>query len=85
MTAIIDIHGRQILDSRGNPTVEVDVLLEDGSFGPLAAVDIQPIGSPYAPYGLRYLSLAVLPNGRERLYYEATRAAGAHELRSEMA
>ena len=33
MTAIIDIHGRQILDSRGNPTVEVDVLLEDGSFG----------------------------------------------------
>jgi enolase len=33
VTAIIDIHARQILDSRGNPTVEVDVLLEDGSFG----------------------------------------------------
>jgi enolase len=33
MTAIVDIHGREILDSRGNPTVEVDVLLEDGSFG----------------------------------------------------
>ena len=33
MTAIIDIHARQILDSRGNPTVEVDVVLEDGSFG----------------------------------------------------
>ncbi|WP_126172873.1 phosphopyruvate hydratase [Altericroceibacterium xinjiangense] len=33
MTAIADIHGRQILDSRGNPTVEVDVFLEDGSFG----------------------------------------------------
>jgi enolase len=33
MTAIIDIHGREILDSRGNPTVEVDVLLDDGSFG----------------------------------------------------
>jgi len=33
MTAIIDIHGREILDSRGNPTVEVDVLLEDGSMG----------------------------------------------------
>lgn len=33
MTAIIDIHARQILDSRGNPTVEVDVLLDDGSFG----------------------------------------------------
>ena len=33
MTAIIDIHARQILDSRGNPTVEVDVLLEDGTMG----------------------------------------------------
>ncbi len=33
MTAILSIHGRQILDSRGNPTVEVDVHLEDGSFG----------------------------------------------------
>jgi len=33
MTAIIDIQARQIFDSRGNPTVEVDVLLEDGSFG----------------------------------------------------
>ncbi len=33
MTAILDIHAREILDSRGNPTVEVDVLLEDGSFG----------------------------------------------------
>jgi enolase len=33
MTAIIDIHAREILDSRGNPTVEVDILLADGSFG----------------------------------------------------
>ncbi len=33
MTAIIDIHGREILDSRGNPTVEVDVVLESGAFG----------------------------------------------------
>jgi enolase len=33
MTAIIELHARQILDSRGNPTVEVDALLEDGSFG----------------------------------------------------
>jgi enolase len=33
MTAIVDIHARQILDSRGNPTIEVDVVLEDGSFG----------------------------------------------------
>jgi enolase len=33
MTAIVDIHGREILDSRGNPTVEVEVVLEDGSMG----------------------------------------------------
>ena len=33
MTAIIDVHAREILDSRGNPTVEVDVTLDDGSFG----------------------------------------------------
>jgi len=33
MTAIIDVHARQIIDSRGNPTVEGDVTLEDGSFG----------------------------------------------------
>ncbi len=33
MTAIVDIIGREILDSRGNPTVEVDVVLEDGALG----------------------------------------------------
>jgi enolase len=33
MTMIVDVHARQILDSRGNPTVEVDVTLEDGSSG----------------------------------------------------
>ncbi|OJI93048.1 enolase [Planktotalea frisia] len=33
MSAIIDIHAREILDSRGNPTVEVDVILEDGTMG----------------------------------------------------
>jgi enolase len=33
MTAIVDIIGREILDSRGNPTIEVDVVLEDGSLG----------------------------------------------------
>src|ERR1700759_2846769 len=33
MTAIADIHAREILDSRGNPTVEVDVTLESGEVG----------------------------------------------------
>ncbi|HYM20453.1 MAG TPA: phosphopyruvate hydratase [Candidatus Kapabacteria bacterium] len=33
MSAILDLHAREILDSRGNPTIEVDCILEDGSFG----------------------------------------------------
>jgi len=33
MSTILDIQAREILDSRGNPTVEVDVILEDGAFG----------------------------------------------------
>ena len=33
MISILDIRGRQILDSRGNPTIEVDVKLSDGSLG----------------------------------------------------
>lgn len=33
MSEIIDVHGREILDSRGNPTVEVDITLESGAFG----------------------------------------------------
>src|SRR6478752_7261670 len=33
MTAIVEVHGREIIDSRGNPTVEVDVILESGARG----------------------------------------------------
>ena len=40
MTAIIDITGREILDSRGNPTVEVDVLLESGAMGRAAVPSV---------------------------------------------
>ncbi|MFC7534381.1 hypothetical protein [Actinoplanes sp. GCM10030250] len=61
------------------------VRLPDGTFGELTAEDREPIGSPHSPNGLRYLSLAELPDGRQRLYYEATRADGAHDLRSELA
>jgi enolase len=45
MTAIVDIAGREILDSRGNPTVEVDVTLEDGSFGRAAVPSGASTGS----------------------------------------
>ncbi len=45
MTAIISVHAREILDSRGNPTVEVDVMLEDGSFGRAAVPSGASTGS----------------------------------------
>jgi enolase len=45
MTMIIDVHGRQVLDSRGNPTVEVEVLLESGAEGRA----IVPSGASTAP------------------------------------
>ena len=64
MTAIVDIIGREILDSRGNPTVEVDVVLEDGSKGRAAvpsgastgaheAVELRDGGKRYLGKGVR--------------------------------
>ena len=64
MTAILDIVGREILDSRGNPTVEVDVVLEDGSMGRAAvpsgastgayeAVELRDGGDRYLGKGVR--------------------------------
>jgi enolase len=64
MTAIVDIIGREILDSRGNPTVEVDVVLEDGSLGRAAvpsgastgsheAVELRDGGTRYFGKGVR--------------------------------
>lgn len=65
MTAIIDIHAREILDSRGNPTVEVDVLLEDGSMGRAAVPSGASTGAHEAVElrdgdGARYLGKGVL-------------------------
>ena len=64
MTAIVDIVGREILDSRGNPTVEVDVLLEDGSFGRAAVPSGASTGAHEAVElrdgGQRYLGKGVL-------------------------
>ncbi|OBZ94005.1 enolase [Pararhizobium polonicum] len=63
MTAIIDIIGREILDSRGNPTVEVDVHLEDGSFGRAAVPSGASTGAHEAVElrdgGTRYLGKGV--------------------------
>jgi len=63
MSAIIDVTGRQIFDSRGNPTVEVDVVLDDGSFGRAAvpsgastgaheAVELRDGGAQYMGKGV---------------------------------
>src|SRR5689334_2919941 len=70
MTAILDITGREILDSRGNPTVEVDVRLEDGSFGRAAvpsgastgaheAVELRDGGRRYGGKGVEKAVAAV--------------------------
>ncbi|MBV9293440.1 MAG: hypothetical protein JO222_13405 [Frankiales bacterium] len=54
-------------------------------FGQLTAADGMPTGSPHSLGGLRYVSAVTMPDGALRLYYELTRADGAHELRTEMA
>jgi enolase len=63
MTAIVDIVGREILDSRGNPTVEVDVTLEDGSKGRAAVPSGASTGAHEASElrdgGKRYLGKGV--------------------------
>ncbi len=70
MSAIIDIIGREILDSRGNPTVEVDVLLEDGALGRAAvpsgastgaheAMELRDGGARYKGKGVRNAVAAV--------------------------
>ncbi len=53
MSDILDVYGREVLDSRGNPTVEVEVVLEDGSFGRAMV----PSGASTAP--LRHASCAM--------------------------
>ncbi|WP_249689554.1 phosphopyruvate hydratase [Stappia sp. WLB 29] len=63
MTAIVDITAREILDSRGNPTVEVDVYLEDGAFGRAAVPSGASTGAHEAVElrdgGARYLGKGV--------------------------
>src|SRR5215470_4988560 len=59
MTGIADIIGREILDSRGNPTVEVDVILEDGSFGRAGVPSGASTGAHEANETDRYLGKGV--------------------------
>ena len=70
MTAIVHLHARQILDSRGNPTVEVEASLEDGGFGRAAvpsgastgaheAVELRDGGKRYGGEGVEKAAAAV--------------------------
>ena len=87
MTAIVDILAREILDSRGNPTVEVDVVLEDGTKGRAAvpsgastgaheAVELRDGGDRYGGKGVRQAVDAV--NGE---IFDALSGMSAHEQR----
>ena len=66
MTEIVDIQAREILDSRGNPTVEVDVTLEDGSFGRAAVPSGASTGAHEAVERRDGDKIAVWRQGRRR-------------------
>ena len=71
MSAIVDVIAREILDSRGNPTVEADVLLESGVMGRAAVPSGASTGSREAIElrdgdKARYLGKGVLQGGRAR-------------------
>src|SRR5690348_17983435 len=84
MASIEAIHARQILDSRGNPTVEVEVALDDGTIGRAAvpsgastgafeAVELRDGGSRYAGKGVTKAVDAVLDAiGPELIGFEAS-------------
>ena len=88
MTAIIDIKGREIIDSRGNPTVEVDVTLETGAFGRAAvptgastgiheAVELRDGGERYMGLGVERAVEAVNTE-----IYEALNGMDAEEQKA---
>ncbi|MFY8099581.1 MAG: phosphopyruvate hydratase, partial [Allorhizobium sp.] len=87
MTAITDIIGREILDSRGNPTVEVDVYLEDGSMGRAAVPSGASTGAHEAVElrdgGKRYLGKGV-EKAVEAVNGEIYDAIGGHDAENQI-
>ncbi len=97
MSTIIDIHAREILDSRGNPTIEVDVMLESGAFGRAAVPSGASTGAHEANEmrdgdAARYLGKGVLDavanvNGEiaeELVGYDALEQVGIDQTMIEM-
>ncbi len=76
MTAIIDVHARQILDSRGNPTVEVDVTLESGAMGRAAV----PSGASTGAY-----EAVELRDGKKDVYLGKGVEKAVHHVNTEIA
>jgi len=64
MSAILDITAREILDSRGNPTIEVDVVLEDGAMGRAAVPSGASTGAheavEYLPEKRKFCNIGLL-------------------------
>ncbi|WP_306256961.1 phosphopyruvate hydratase [Pararhizobium sp. IMCC21322] len=87
MTAIVDIVAREILDSRGNPTVEVDVMLEDGSMGRAAVPSGASTGAHEAVElrdgGSRYLGKGVM-KAVEAVTTEIFDAIGGFEVENQI-
>ncbi|OLP43602.1 phosphopyruvate hydratase [Rhizobium oryziradicis] len=87
MTAITDIIAREILDSRGNPTVEVDVYLEDGSMGRAAVPSGASTGAHEAVElrdgGKRYLGKGV-EKAVEAVNGEIYEAIGGHDAENQI-
>lgn len=91
VSAVFRVHGRWAATYDGRATAEENweertgLAYTGGSTGVFAAHGREPVAqSPHARFGLRYLSVVGLPDSGFRLYYEATRPDGAHELRTEL-
>ena len=96
MTAVFPVDGRWAATYDGRATAEENweertgiayaaADSPDSAEGVFTAQGQEPVArSPYGLGGLRYLSVLNTPDGGYRLYYEATRADGAHELRTEL-